>query len=269
MPHRRGTTLIGLLVALVCILVLSVVSLNALNKAMTGAGATLPGSAASFEDQQYLVALFQSIATHAHLNEGRFIVPSEVAGGRDVSLNTTADLFSAMIAQHYTVPGQLISANEHNPFVHRDDDYDYDYDYTAYDPSAGVHWDPGFVADLDVDSNDSFAHVPLYGERLRQQWRFNTGGRTVLLGTRGPRDGVPDPASYTYGRTGLWAGHLVFGDGHIEYTDTFTPAGLVFVRDGAQQPDNIYAMEEGPEGGDAILAFTKSMSDDGPDLQFD
>ncbi len=185
--------------------------------------------------------------------------------GRDDSLNTTAALFSAMIAQHYVVPGQLISGNEYSPYVWLDDDYD----YTTYSPGNGTFWDPGFVADLAVLSNLSFAHMPLYGQRLRRNWRFNAGSRTVLLGNRGPRDGVADPSSYSVGRNGIWAGHIVFGDGHLEFADTFTPTGLVFVRDGRQLADNLFAADDGPDGMDAILAFTTAITDDGPVLQFD
>jgi hypothetical protein len=35
------------------------------------------------------------------------------------------------------------------------------------------------------------------------------------------------------------------------------------------RPDNIFAMESGPRGADAILSFTKAMTDEGPQLQFD
>lgn len=259
---RHGTTLVGLLVAVVCLLVLSVVALNSINKAMTGAGSTLPGTARTLEDQQYLVSLFKSIAAGAQEYNGRFIDPGATSG-RGVTDNTTASLFSLMIMQSYAVPGQLISAAEVNPLVWRDEDYN----YAAHDPGAGILWDPSFVADLARESNDSFAHVPLYGERLREIWRFTGGSRAPLLGNRGPRDGLDDPSSYTFGRDGKWAGQIVFGDGHIEFTTTFTPTGLFFGPDGL--PDNIFAMEEGPGGHDAILTFTREMTEDGPVVQYD
>lgn len=265
MPPRRGASLIGLLVALVCMLVLGVISMNALNKSMTGAGSTLKGTVASFEDQQYLSAIFAGLATDAHFREGRFLNPRDVAEGAGASLNTTAAFYSALIAQHSVVPGQLISANEYSPYVWRDEDYD----YTSYDPARGSFWDPGFSANLVYDSNVSFAHMPLYGQRLDRQWKFNADSRTVLLGNRGPKDGIDDPASYAYGRSGVWGGQIVFGDGHVEFFSTFTPAGLVILGDGAQQPDNVFNMQEGPEGMDAILAFTQEMTEEGPVLQFD
>ena len=260
-----GYSIIGLRVTMVCMLVLAVIMMNALNKSMTGAGSALPGTVASFEDKQYLVILYQSMATGASFNDGRFLVPSELSGRRDPTENTTADLFSAMIAQQYTVPGQLISGNEYSPNVWPDEDYD----YTAYNPTAGTHWDRSFVADLDVESNNSFAHVPLYGQRLRHTWRFTADSRQPLLGNRGPKGGVDDPNSYTYGRDERWAGHLVFGDGHVEFIETFTPSGLFYEAGGERRPDNIFAMEEGPDGRDVILTFTRAMTEEGPIIQHD
>jgi prepilin-type processing-associated H-X9-DG protein len=258
----RGQSLIGLLIAMACLLGLAVILLNSLNKAMRGAGSVLPGTVASYEDRQYLIALHQALVTAAYDTDGRFLVPSELSRSRDGAEDTTAALYSAMIAEHYTVPGQLISGNEYNPNVWRDDDYD----YTAYRPSEGTYWDPSFAADLDVESNTSFAHVPLFARRLDNAWRFTAGSRTALLGNRGPANGVEDPNSFTYGEDGRWRGHIVFGDGHVEFLEVFTPPGLV-LETGA--PDNVFAMEEGPRGRDVILSFTLEMTDEGPVLQHD
>lgn len=260
-----GFSLIGLLVSVVCMLVLAMFMLTALNKAMTGAGTALPGTVSSYLDKEYLRAVFQSMAVSAQTGDGRFIVPSDLARSRDRSDDTTANLFSAMLAQHYTVPGQLISGNEYNPNVWRDEDYD----FAAYYPAGGVYWDPTFVADLEVESNTSFAHVPLFGERFKRSWRFTADSRTPILGNRGPKAGVDDPNSYTYGRDGRWAGHIVFGDGHVEFIDSFTPSGLFYDEGGQRYPDNIFAMEEGESGSDAILTFTKEMTPDGPIIQHD
>ncbi len=246
-------------------LVLAVVALRAMNTSIPGDGSALQGTVHSFADEQHFSAIFQSLVAHAHASEGRLLVPADVAGRSEGELNTTADLFSALIASHLTVPDQLISANEYSPLVWPDDDYD----FTAYDPAAGIFWDRRFVADLELRSNDSFAHVPLYGDRLRRQWTAGAGHRTILLGNRGPRDGVQDASSYTCGRNGLWAGHLVFGDGHVEFSDTFTPPGLLLELEGRQLPDNVFAMEEGPGGLDAILTFTKRMTAKGPEVQHD
>jgi hypothetical protein len=246
MSGSRAMTLIGLLVSLAILLVLGVVLTSALNKAVTGGGSTQPGTVASHQDRTYLVSIFQSLAVGAQLHDGRFLVPSALTRRRDIADDTTAGLFSAMIAQQYAAPEQLISANERNPNVWIDDDYD----YLAYNPAEDTYWDPAFVADLEQKSNASFAHVP-------------------LMGNRGPADGVDDPNSYTYGLDGRWAGQLVFGDGHVEYVETFTLNSLFYNAGGQRQPDNLFRMDDGPDGVDVILTFTESMTEDGPVIQFD
>lgn len=240
---------------------------NAVNKARTGAGSTLSGTVSSFQDKQYLMSIYQSIAVEAQLSgEGRFIVPSELTRRLDAGDDTTANLFSAIVSQLSIPPAQLMSGNEMSPYVKLDEDYD----YTAYSPADDTYWDPNFQADLTWESNTSFAHVPLYGKRLRQHWRSGVGSRTPLLANRGPKDGVANPDSWTHNRDGKWAGHVVFGDGHIEFIQTFTVNGIFLPRaGGGSQPDNLYRMEEGPDGLDVILTFTKEMTAEGPVTQFD
>ncbi len=262
---RRGYGMIGLLITLVCMVVLFVIGMNAVNTAVTGQGSAKINTVRSFEDKLQLSALYQSMLVGALENKDRYLVPSELSGSDDPAQNTTANLFSAMIARHYTGPEQLISGNEYNPYVWPDEDYD----ITAYNPAGGTFWDPRFVADLEDESNVSYAHVPLYGERVRREWRANLRSDFPLLGNRGPKDGIEDPDSWTYGRDRTWAGHLVFGDGHVQFVNTFTPAGVFYEQDGRQYNDNIFAMEEGPNGRDAILSFTRKVSTNGPVLQYD
>lgn len=264
---RAGFSLVGMLITLVCVVVLFAVSMSALNKAVTGEGSVLPGTVRSVEDQIALTALAQSLIANAPLGarDNRFIAPSALAPDGDPTLDTTANLYSAMIAARYTTPKQLISGNEYNPYVEVDDDYD----YTAYQPAYGQYWDPSFMADLDDLSNVSFAHMPLCGRRFDEAWQSRFDSTFPLLGNRGPKDGVMDIGSYTLGADGKWAGHLVFGDGHVAFVETFTPAGLVFEQDGQTVADNIFAMEDGPDGADAVISFTKTMTADGPELQHD
>ncbi len=253
---RRGFSLIGLLVTMVLILILGMVLMNSLNVAVKGAGNTIPGSVASVKDEVSLRTLFMSMLAWSSDKGGAFIVPSEVDGSFDVTKNTTANLYSAMVAQNYTNPAQLISENERNPYVNED----YDYDRTAWSPAAKKYWDPNFKADLERCSNVSFAHLPLMGGRATTHWQ-NSKMESMfpILGTRGPKDGVENPQSYTYGRNGSWAGHRVYGDGHVEYVSSFTlPGG-----------DNTFAIESGADGNDAVLAFTRSIAAHFVELQFD
>jgi prepilin-type processing-associated H-X9-DG protein len=263
--RTRGFSLIGLLVTMTCILILAVMLMSSLNKAVTGEGNTRANTVRSFEDKLYLTALFQSMTAHASDHEGRFVTPSEVGRDLDHRVDTTASMYSAMLMEHYTVPKQLISANENSPHVWVDDDYD----WYVYSPRNGVYWDPDFAADLHDLSNVSFAHMPLHGERYDRYWRSTFTANVPLIGTRGPRSGQPDVSSYTYGQDGAWAGHVMFADGHVEFIETFSPQNVFFEENGERFRDNIFSMEQGPGGGDAILSFTEEMTEEGPVLQWD
>lgn len=261
----RGFSIVGMLVTLACILVLSVIMMTSLNKAVTGEGSQHDGTVHSFEDKMYLKALFDSMNVDANDNKGSYTVPSDLTGMNDKSQNTTANLFSAMLMKNFTNPHQLISGNEYSGYV---DEYT-DYNYEAYSPQNRVFWDPNFKADLQKMSNTSFAHVPLFGDRFKHHWNSSMSSTFPVLGNRGPKDGVENPQSLSYGRNGVWGGHVVFGDGHILFVKDFTPPGCVLEREGKMYADNIFKMDDGPNGGDAILSFTKKMNSNGPELQHD
>ncbi len=261
---RRGYSLIGLLISFACIAVLFALMMSSMNKAITGEGSTQVNTLHSLEDKLRLSGIMQGMIVYANENKERYLVPSLVAGSDDPSLNTTASFYSALIAGRFVAPEQVISGNEFSGYVEQA----YDYDYRAYDPASGVYWDPNFKADLHDLSNASFAHLPMFGERFDRNWQQTFSSSFPVLGNRGPENGIDDPQSFTYGRNGRWAGHLVFGDGHVAFVDSFTP-GLSYSRDGHEHPDNIFAVEDGPDGGDAILSFTRKMTEQGPELQFD
>ncbi len=263
--NTRGYALLGMLIAVVCMVVLFAILMSSMNTAITGQGSALPGTVRSFVDKEYLRILHQSMYVAAESADGKYLTPSSMTPGRDRRLDTTANFFSALIAQRYTVPNQLISGNEYSPFVYADEDYD----FTAYNPRDGEYWDPSFKADLLVDSNVSFAHMPFYGRRYERNWRFNVDSNVVLLGNRGPKDGIDDPTSETYGRNAQWGGHVVFGDGHVDFFDTFTPGSLYFESGGQHYADNIFAFDDGLDGADAVLTFTQIMNNDGPVVQYD
>jgi hypothetical protein len=253
-----------LLVSLVCVVVLFAIGMNAMNKAVTGEGSAVEGTVRSTQDQLALYALHQGLFINAQSNRDRFLRPSDLTEG-DAAEDTTANLFSAMVMGQYCKPEQLISGNEYSGYVEVDEDYD----YLVYDPSGGVFWDPRFEADLYDLSNTSFANVPLVGERADRHWRSNLGARFPILGNRGPENGVENPESMTYGRNGQWGGHLVYGDGHIDFVTDFTSKTTTIERDGQRYADNIFAMEDGPEGADAILAFTLELTRKAVELQWD
>jgi type II secretory pathway pseudopilin PulG len=265
-PHRpRAFTLVGLLIVMVCIVVLFAVLMTALNKAVTGQGSAQMNTLRSAKDKLNLYALMQAMVVYANDHEGWYPVPSQIDGSGDRSRDTTANLFSAMVALRLVKPENLIAGNEYSGFVEQM----WDYDFLSISPAEGRFWDPSFKANLKSLSHVSYAHQPLYGERAEQYWQQTFSGTRPLIGNRGPKDGVDDPSSLTYGRNGVWGGHLVYGDGHVDFVQTFTPSGSVYERDGQMYPDNVFAMEDGPDGRDAILAFTSEMTPSGPTLQWD
>jgi hypothetical protein len=261
----RGFSLIGMLITVVCGIVLFVILMNSMNKAVTGQGSALRNTARSLEDQLLLSTLAQTMIASADDHNGRFVVPSELTGTNDVTLDTTANFFSAMVALRYVGRTEdLIAGNEYSGYVEPFEGYD----YLAYSPGEGKYWDDRFQADLKRLSHVSYAHLPMFGERHERQWHPGMSSRFPILGNRGPRNGIDDAGSATVGRNGIWGGHMVFGDGHVEFLQEFT-TGLTYEGPDGMQPDNLFAMEEGPDGRDAIIAFTRTMFDDGPELQWD
>lgn len=265
--HRDGGfSLVGILISMAIMVVLFSLLMTSLNKAVTGEGSAVQGTVRSVQDEWYLTALFQSMVAHSIDSKGeRFLTPSELSGSKDISENNTANVFSAMVMKNYTTCKQLISGNEYSGYVQEK----IDYDFTAYNAAKKMYWDKSFVADLSDLSNVSFAHVPLYGDRFDDHWQNSLDSRFPILGNRGPKDGVENPQSFTYGRNGQWGGHLVFGDGHVEYVNSFTPSGITFTDRGETYADNIFKVDGRANGGDAVLAFTKKMTKNGPELQWD
>ena len=263
MSHiRRAFSLIGMLVTLACIVVLFVIMSRSMQVATTGGGKTLPNTLSSANDREVLRRLYDMMAASANDFGGRFISPSRLANKGDITVDTTANLYSAMVMNNYVDPLKLVSRTERNPYVIEMEDYD----WNVYNPEGGVLWDSGFQADLKIKSNVSFAHLPLFGARAKKNWEPFGSSSFPVFGSRGPRNGMPDPDSYTGDVGGRWAGHMVFGDGHVDFIESFTVGGLSVNGGGA---DNIFAMDEDEQGGDAIITFTRTMHKDGPEIQHD
>ncbi|MCZ6834885.1 MAG: hypothetical protein O7G85_03850 [Planctomycetota bacterium] len=194
------------------------------------------------------------------------VVPGK--GAMDESQNTTANLYSVCIMQNLFSPELCVSPVECSPNVVVDEDYDWD----VYDPAIGVHWDDSFGADLSIPngSNVSYAHRPLFSNNFREAWRDSFGGQSVLLGTRGPRDGQ-DPNSITYqlhAPFDQWVGTFIGPDGSNMSLSTSMECGQVEV-DGQTIPDNIFRFDQGFEGSDNIITFTKDVTPEGPVVLWD
>jgi hypothetical protein len=261
---RNGLTRVELLVALACILLVPAVVIVVLSQVLPDGR---PG-AVNIKDGTQASQIYKSFAIFADENGGLFPRPGLLdrkaveglgdvpnRGEEDVDLNTTANLYSLLIAQNFFTPELTISPLERNPNVTVDLDYNYD----AYQPENDSYWDPSFNADLQTGSNVSYAHQPLVGRNAYRVWTNQRQIRTALVGSRGPKDGIIDPNSYSCGPNG-WKGNVVFNDGVVETFATTKPESLGF--------DNLFAIDDHHEV-DAFLTFTRLIENGVPEWQFD
>lgn len=257
---RRGLTIIGLLVSLTCMLVLVVVLLEAVQSGGTAIGTGggqgrggVMGSAMGTVDSVGLQQIVQTLhARRASSPEASFPMPSYRS--RDRSLDTSANLWSLMIAESDIPPQMLVSGMDYGEVEVYES-----YDHGAFDPHNGIYWDPGFSADLHTMSNVSYAHMPLHGRRLDHWKKMRMDSSFPLFGHRGPEDGVETVDSVTC-PDGTWQGAVAFGDGSVR-----TLRGVGAFKGGR---DNLFMLED-DGGSDAILGFTKWMDEYGPTLQWD
>lgn len=237
----------------------------------------------SLRDQTQLNSIMQAFTIFAQMQKGRFPIPGLInrkaadldgdgigdqqivgVGPEDIALNTTANLYSAMLGQRYFNPDLLISPIERNKNVKED----MDYDYNTYDPANDVLWDSNFAADLEKLSNTSYAHIPIAGQQEIRIWKFNKESHNPILSNRGPKDGKADPKSNTCGPHGYWYGNVAYNDCRTEFLSPTAPHAVPMIQINDGKLDNIFA-DDGLGGEDTILAFTKAMTEDGPVLQYD
>ena len=158
-----------------------------------------------------------------------------------------------MVAQDYMTTSILVSPVERSPKVtiHKN------YNFEAYSPINDEYWDRKFAADLDTDSNASYAHMPMVGKWADKHWRDNIDSSIVILGNRGPAHGQRDYRSHTCDPHGHWSGNVTFADNHVEFwRDPTNP-------DFRDPKDNIFEEDKN------ILAFTKAIEEDKAVLQWD
>jgi hypothetical protein len=261
---RPGATILELLLVIICSAVLVVLILRVLMLIEGARGEPL------LRDGTQIKQIHEAWIVFAGEFDGRFPTPSLVVGaGQDSAVNTTASIHSMCIMQNYYSPELCVSPVEPNGNVMVCDDYNWE----AWDPAAGVFWDPHFRADLDDVSHVSYASMPLFGRRYDEQWTESADARFAMIGTRGPKDGINDPNSITYkffGNRDEWCGNVLFTGGNVVFVDSFAPKQAVYLdAEGNEQPDNIFRFDDGRAGGDAILTVVKEMTPDGPVIQHD
>jgi hypothetical protein len=270
---RRGLTRTELIVVAVCVTALGVLLLITSEYSHRSRRA----KARLLKNSTQIDQIYKSFVMASNDLNGRFPRPGEFdrlpvsgvntpgRGAENATRNTTANLYSAMIMLNWFTPRICISPVERNPNVKEAVTA---YDYNVYAPAKGTWWDPNFKADLAAESNVSYAHMPLYGERLKH-WANAAGEDFPVIGDRGPRDGKPDPKSYTCRSDGSWSGWITPFRGARNRLTSMVPAGLFFGDGDNRKPDNLFAFDDGIDGADVILTFTKEMTGKGPVIQHD
>jgi prepilin-type processing-associated H-X9-DG protein len=223
--------------------------------------------------------------------------------------NSSSNLYSALVAQQFITTADLISPAEVSDVVREYDGTDANgeptgtgYEYDEYDPAEDIYW-VGDVADPDVISpgqapslsinerfqvqinrpvqaggaHVSYAHLQLCGKRKLRNWRVDAGAEKPILSNRGPRNGATSGEEYTQSPTLLfyqpndaWNGNVLFADGHVIFTGSMQPAGVIYeceIGVDGPLPDNIFAADfdecfesDEHQGGDTWLCLNKFVS---------
>jgi hypothetical protein len=167
-----------------------------------------------------------------------------------------------MIAQNLTTPENLIAKGD-NGWVEKAN-----YDWRAVNSRVGQYWDPNFSTDFNEMSNVSYAHMPLYGARLKRWWRNDARGIFPIIGNRGPQNGQVQTDSFTLDKDGQWRGWVCYSDGSIKwYEETNTP--IKWSRTDDVHSDNLFVLEGGDNKDDAMFGVTSVMEEDGPTFIWD
>jgi len=248
MQRKRGFTLIELLVVMAIIAVLISLLLPALNSARRKARET--------KDRTQLKQIHTAWFAWASDQKGNLPTPGlsrrlpvqlpqggeawvNGRGRENEAINTTANMYSMLVAENYFDTEILVSPTEQNANVIVMDNYN----YSILNPNPGsaqdggpIFWDPCLAANLQQECNISYASTPIMGKRKKIKWKDTGDSNFCVLGTRGPLldwgPGTPgqnptDDLTYELlGPDSKWSGNLCFNDGHISREETFVPDEL-------------------------------------------
>ncbi len=289
--RTKGFTLVELLVVIAIIALLIGLLLPALAKAQA--------AAKSIKDSSNITQIHKSFIVFSNDDDGRYPTPGrvnrlplQVASGQFVNvpgqgqeqnvLNTTANLYSLMIAREFFNPDIVVGPTEVNPVVREKKDYNYE----AYNPAANVYWDNTFLANIQQSpttgiSHTSYAHLALCGDRKRNHWRNTNSSVRPIMGTRGTNNGAITGAQYfnsptlrLHGPKREWQGNITYADNHTETgLNNFYPNNVAFECANLNlTKDNIFAYEFNCYGssplqlmqsGDTWICFSISATSNG------
>ncbi len=287
MNRIKGFTLIELLVVIAIIALLVGLLLPAL--------ATAQRNARSMKDSAQMKEIHQSFLTFANEHKGKLPIPGLInrktdpflgdipdSGPENFKENTSANLYSSMIAQNFFGTDIVVGTTEINPVVVEKTNYD----YSKYAPGQDSYWDRFFQMNIFYPTpapnqicNGSYAHMAICGDRKSIKWRDSQAPGDPIIGTRGikngDRAGEPEydrsPTLLLHGARRQWVGYVCFNDNHTERLGNFYPQLTTFESASSQrgpQKDNIFAAEfphiNGNEAeADAWLVIARSAHPNG------
>jgi prepilin-type N-terminal cleavage/methylation domain-containing protein len=258
MFRRKGFTLIELLVVMAIIALLLGILLPALNNARARARVLKDSTQLKGIHQAWVTKSIDypnefptnPLPTPGLVNRTGRIVGR---GDEDTLKNDHASLFSMSVAQNLFSAPLCVGPSEVSPQV----TVCTNYDATQYRPAEDIYWDgdqPGeqvfddganrnFRANLTQASNTSYGVMPLVlptdptvgvgNSRRVRAWKNGGVSTMAVLGNRGVQDGIDGSTggdinifknSKTldiHGAKGSWEGNLVFGDNHVNYSNSF------------------------------------------------
>lgn len=277
MRRVRGFTLIELLVVMAIIALLLSLLLPALAKARQ--------TARQVKDSTQIKQIHTAFLSYAATSEGgKFPTPGLIdrlpvnaveipgRGEEDVTQNNHANVHSAMIALNYYTPQLCYSPAEVNGRFSAFSAYN----YNVYSPIDDVYWDANFKSDPDVQSNVSYATIPIVGIRKAGQWKNSVDSKFAILGNRGPLGGGTNVNNYKQSRTleihggrKSWEGNVCFNDNHMYFAESCVPEGMDFpdpANSAQLLPDNLFVEDLNPGNGnlssDAYMAICVSVQGD-------
>lgn len=268
MNRKQGFTLVELLVVIAIIALLIGLLLPALAKARANAN--------SLKDKTQIQQIHKAALGFANESKNKLPVPGLInrkadpslnnqqipgQGPEDFQQNSSANLYSAMIAQNLFKPDLCIGTTEVSPVIIQKTEYD----YGAYNPSGDTYWDTTFKCDPSLtpgngESHSSYSNLALCGHRKKNRWNSNQDASTPTFATRGtggtylnqPYGGAITGPEYSNSPTlelhlpkQQWVGHVCFNDNHTETLNSFFSPLTAYMANNSllATKDNLYAAE--------------------------